>query len=89
MAHAGALLQAVQENVHTDVILGWFVYGTLPGLQPTPQDELISSSMTAACNHFQQHACNLFAIVSMQQHHEDSSYNFQQRIFQMNRCSSM
>ena len=85
MHSAGGLLQAVQQQLHTDKILGWFAYRSSSSLQPTVQEEVMSSSLTAACNSLwgPQDAAILFALVSVQRRHDDSSYEFQQRMFQL------
>ena len=86
MHNAGGLLHAVQQQLHTDTILGWFAYRSSASLQPTLQEEAMSSSMSAACNMFwgQENAAILFALVSVQQRHDDASCDFQQRMFQLN-----
>ena len=86
MHGAGGLLQAVQQQVCTDIILGWFVYRSSSSMHPTVQEEAMSTSMTAACNRLQgqQHAAVLFALVSVQQRHDGASCDFQQRMFQLN-----
>lgn len=86
MHGAGGLLQAVQQQLRTDVILGWFVYRPSPSMHPTAQEEAMSSSMTAVCKRLQgqQNAAVLFALVSVQQLHDGASCDFQQRMFQLN-----
>ena len=86
MRNAGSLLEAVQQELHTDAILGWFAYRTSSSLQPTAHEEMLSRNMAAARNSLwgQQQSTVLFALVSLQQRHEGSSYEFQQRMFQLN-----
>ena len=86
MHNAGGLLQAVQQQLHNDTVLGWFAYRSSASLQPTVQEEAMSSSMAAACNRLwgQHDAAVLFALVSVQQRHDAASYDFEQRMFQLN-----
>ena len=86
MHNAGGLLEAVQQQLHTDSILGWFAYRSSSSLQPTAQDEMLSRSMASARNSLwgQQQSTVLFALVSLQQCHDGASQDFQQRTFQLN-----
>ena len=92
MASAVDFLQAVQSQLHSDQVLGWFAYRPVSSLQPTNQECLISSSMAAALDslHVKSHSPHtLFAIVSFLPRHEGSSCDVQQRMFQLSsiRCA--
>ncbi len=84
---AVVLLEAVQGQLQSDQILGWFAYRPVTSLQPTAQECIISSSMVAALDSLQVHlqtSQTLFAIISSLPRHEGSSCEFQQRMFQVN-----
>lgn len=85
MRNAGGLLETVREQLQTDTILGWFAYRCSSSLQPTAQEEMLSRSMAARTSLWDQQQSNvLFALVSLQQRHDGSSCEFQQRVFQLN-----
>lgn len=81
------LLQAVQGQLQSDEILGWFAYRPVSSLQPTPQECMITSSMPAALNSsgVVQHGFQpIFAVLSSLPRHEGCSLELQQRLFCLN-----
>jgi hypothetical protein len=80
-------LQAVQSQLQSEQVLGWFAYRPVTSLQPTTQECMISSSMAAAAlgslQVNQDNPQTLFAVISCLPRHEGSSCNIQQCMFQL------
>ncbi|DBA98228.1 TPA: hypothetical protein ACH3X1_001154 [Trebouxia sp. C0004] len=79
-------LQAVQSQLQSEHVLGWFAYRPVTSLKPTTQECMISSSMAAALGSLQVNQNNprtLFAVISCLPRHEGSSCDFQQCMFQL------
>lgn len=79
-------LQAVQSQLQSEQVLGWFAYRPVTSLQPTTQEHIISSSMAAALGSLQTNQDNpqtLFAVISCLPRHEGSSCDIQQCMFQL------
>ena len=84
-ASAVEFLQAVQSQLQSEQVLGWFAYRPVTSLQPTSQERIISSSMAAALGSLQTNQDNpqtLFAVISCLPRHEGSSCDIQQCMFQ-------
>ena len=85
-AFAVGFLQAVQSQLQSEQVLGWFAYRPVTSLQPTTQERIISSSMAAALGSLQIDQDNpqtLFAVISCLPRHEGSSCDVQQCMFQL------